>query len=410
MVLSLMIAAAGCGNNEPGGNPPDDPNKPLPDPIGTVTANISQNTRIDIPGIGSISWTEPDNFALKCEEYDYLYIVSICDLGEMKGLGNITNNPTTGFTVPAWENTAVACQSGHGYVVKFEKPFAATQYVRLYVAEPITSFGSSIIGAKVKYLYKFEETTLAVSTNLLSFTNAGGTQNITVTTNANDWFYSCNDFWVTATKTDNKLSVSVNENYFSQKESTVSIQVDGRQIVVPIKQAKGNTAETSAPYKVGDLFYENGITGVVFKISTDAIQGAIVSLDETSCAWSNTYEYTGCTYKESGVLNFAQIFNITNWESWYPAFKWCYDMNKNINTNLGYWYLPAWDELNELYLNKQKVNATLMLYNCPQISTDYYWTSIEYSAGTAIAQNFANSNFYGFDKKNSNKVRAIFNF
>jgi len=81
----------------------------------------------------------------------------------MKGLGNITAIPQTGFTIPSSYNTTdVACEVGHGYVVKFE-PInnldTPAVYVRLYVEESIISTDGGIMGAKVKYQYPFEPAT-----------------------------------------------------------------------------------------------------------------------------------------------------------------------------------------------------------------------------------------------------------
>jgi hypothetical protein len=161
-----------CGkdddSSDPDNNPPIvNPDTPVPDPEGTVTANISSSTRIDISDkniyaygiIGSIEWTEPDNFDLNDDRYHYYYYassVSICDMGQMRGLGNITNIPQTGYSSPQYTNSAVACESGHGYVVKFERTDYFIYYVRLYVVEPIVSTLGGIMGAKVKYQYPFE--------------------------------------------------------------------------------------------------------------------------------------------------------------------------------------------------------------------------------------------------------------
>jgi hypothetical protein len=104
------------------------------------------------------------------EYYDWNSQVSICNLGAMKGLGNITAIPSSGFTVPMSSNYSVACEAGHGYVVKIEGKLEGTEagkikgksegygltiYVRLYVEEPIVDTFGGIMGAKVKYQYPF---------------------------------------------------------------------------------------------------------------------------------------------------------------------------------------------------------------------------------------------------------------
>jgi hypothetical protein len=140
---------------------PANPDNTVPDPVGTITANISKEVRIDVPSFtdstgyhdgGYIRWDAPDNFYL----YASRYYVSICDLGVMKGLGNITSIPDAGFTVPTTStNGTVACEVGHGYVVRFHNLGSSSgqvyndQYVRLYVVESISG------GAKVKYQFPF---------------------------------------------------------------------------------------------------------------------------------------------------------------------------------------------------------------------------------------------------------------
>jgi hypothetical protein len=125
-----------------------------------------------------IGWCRPDNFDLRghsfinsynVNHWNY-YMISICPLGSMNGLGNITTIPSNGFTPPANGtnynyNKAVACEQGHGYVVKLEtrkkdgSPDAvetvSIEYMRMYVVEPIISTAGGIMGAKVKYQYPF---------------------------------------------------------------------------------------------------------------------------------------------------------------------------------------------------------------------------------------------------------------
>jgi hypothetical protein len=137
----------------------------VPDPVGTITANIAYEVSISIitgKNHGSIGWQNSDNFYLKGSLKkkksfnNKYYNVSICNLGKMEGLGNITRIPQAGFSYPEEINSSVACESGHGYVIKFElKPKQAPVYVRLYIVGPIISTGGGIKGAMVKYQYPF---------------------------------------------------------------------------------------------------------------------------------------------------------------------------------------------------------------------------------------------------------------
>jgi hypothetical protein len=158
-LATCMCLAVGCSKDDD----PNDPDNSVPDPAGTVTVNIAENAGIDIQGYSYsvIRWHSPDNFYLAggyyYEGYNYQeYNVSICNLGAMSGLGNITKIPTSGFTVPKGNDRSVACETGHGYVIKFENGDGSNPtYVRLYVVESIVSTSGGIMGAKVKYQYPF---------------------------------------------------------------------------------------------------------------------------------------------------------------------------------------------------------------------------------------------------------------
>jgi len=151
----LTATLAGCSKK-------DDAGSSVPDPEGTMTANISQSSQINIGG-GYIAWAPPDNFDLVGygTTYNGSLGVSICDLGEMRGLGNITSIPQAGYIDGGGSvfNTAAACEVGHGYVIKAEyrgSSYSVT-YVRLYVQESIVSTSGGVMGAKVKYQYPFTD-------------------------------------------------------------------------------------------------------------------------------------------------------------------------------------------------------------------------------------------------------------
>jgi len=161
--LSLVIAI-GCSKNDP-------TSSSVPDPEGTVTANISESTHIEIVpqnggnDYGFIGWATPNNISIH-GGYSNGYAsstvtyMSICDMGASKGLGNITKIPQAGFSTPSWDiNNAVACEVGHGYMIKFLCYINSTPvdsgYVRLYVVESIPNTSGDIMGAQVKYQYPF---------------------------------------------------------------------------------------------------------------------------------------------------------------------------------------------------------------------------------------------------------------
>ena len=140
---------------------------------------------------------------------------------------------------------------------------------------------------------------------------------------------------------------------------------------------------TSAPYKVGDYYNENGKKGVVFEVSADGQHGKIVSMTQSRemLQWtSNKTELKrliGADSNSGGAYNMAKVKSVANWQSKYPAFKWCADLGEG-------WYLPAIEELEKFTLDDavhDVVNRTLALkggiklYNRGVI--EFYWSSTE---------------------------------
>ncbi|MDR0968966.1 MAG: BACON domain-containing protein, partial [Lentimicrobiaceae bacterium] len=229
-----MLAAflvCGCKKNDEPVNP-NNPDTPVADPEGTITANISETTHINVPGGGTIAWVNPNNFSLSSNSNT---LVSICDMGAMKGLGNIVKIPETGYTIPTSDIiTDVASQIGHGYVIKFERQSQTIPpvFVRLYVEEPITNAFDEILGVKVKYQYPFESTMLTVSADSLSFPANGGTKTLDITTDAAEWSYTCSDTWIQADQQGNKLSVTVASDEYQGKTGIIIITANERQQTV----------------------------------------------------------------------------------------------------------------------------------------------------------------------------------
>ncbi|MBQ2703569.1 MAG: DUF1566 domain-containing protein [Alistipes sp.] len=144
-----------------------------------------------------------------------------------------------------------------------------------------------------------------------------------------------------------------------------------------------NNVETKGPYKVGDYYNENGKKGVVFYIEASGKHGKIVSLTEPGNAlqWlSDDYEQKrliGANSETDGAYNMSVVKKISNWQSKYPAFKWCADLGEG-------WYLPAIEELKLFTINdtiRNAVNQTLADKDgtkIPDIGTAcWYWSSTE---------------------------------
>ena len=145
-----------------------------------------------------------------------------------------------------------------------------------------------------------------------------------------------------------------------------------------------SVATTSAPYKVGDYYNENGKRGVVFEVSADGRHGKIVSMKQSKkeLQWSsNNAEQNrliGADSETDGAANMAKVKAISGWRDKYPAFKWCADLGKG-------WYLPSIGELKVFTLNTaihDAVNRTLKAKGGEAIHNKgdlykWYWSSTE---------------------------------
>lgn len=138
---------------------------------------------------------------------------------------------------------------------------------------------------------------------------------------------------------------------------------------------------TTAPYKVGDLYNENGKQGVVFEVWDNGRHGKILSLDEAKAPWDSRVEWTDSKYINgtktgandmyNGKANTDKIMNRSDSE-YFEAFVWCRKKG-------GDWYLPAINELKTIYNNKSAINSTLAKYGAKlDIDFYYYWSSTEY--------------------------------
>lgn len=143
------------------------------------------------------------------------------------------------------------------------------------------------------------------------------------------------------------------------------------------------TTTSTARYKVGDLYNENGVKGVVFSVSADGRSGKIVSMkgSDGGVLWASSKscqkKLLGLNDNHDGENNMATVMRQDNWRSNYPAFDYCASLGNG-------WYLPAVEELKLLLLNDSvhdAVNRTLdanggtKLYN--KGDPKWYWSSTE---------------------------------
>lgn len=172
---------------------------------------------------------------------------------------------------------------------------------------------------------------------------------------------------------------------------------------------------------VGDIAYSDGSTsadynstktpvGIVIEVTSGAAT-KIVSLTETSTYWSTEYVDTNATSETNGMANMTAIQSILDWESKYPAFKWCDDyIDASGNSE---WYLPATDELYQLYEVKDVVNTAIEKIiagdgMATSLGTSsWYWSSSQYSYDYAWDRSFSDGYVSTYDKDHTDFVRAV---
>jgi len=114
---------------------------------------------------------------------------------------------------------------------------------------------------------------------------------------------------------------------------------------VPQAEVASDLPPASKAYKIGDIYKENGVTGIVVKISDDGRHGLIMSLDLSTDRWLKDKDAkfeTGALFEDDGAKNMVAIeqYINTNSKSWddFPLFAWA----RNLGAG---WYIPAKDEL-----------------------------------------------------------------
>lgn len=206
--------------------------------------------------------------------------------------------------------------------------------------------------------------------------------------------------WSCTESSDNAAYFISNNGYIGTCEKHYGCYV--RAVATFGKSKPKSSAKTSAPYKVGDYYNENGKRGVVFEVSADGKSGKIVSLYDISAksAWSinNRSGAIGAYSMTDGAENSATAIQIEDWKQKMPAFERCDYWGKG-------WYLPSVKELLTISENKALLNA-----NLNDLLLHTYWSSTEEAnpeEANALAINFINNEQICVPKSNIYYVRAV---
>ena len=207
----------------------------------------------------------------------------------------------------------------------------------------------------------------------------------------------CNCRWIGCSDTSGDLELEISANDTgATRQAVATLYIDDYNISAKLTIIQ-------QPLNVGEIFSVNGAYGVVFYAQKGTIKLVSVEEGSTNTEWSTESVATGATDSNEGIQNFVKIQTTSSWEKKYPAFKWCQNYGES-------WYLPAINELQEIYKHKDVINASLSANGYAPITDSYHWSSTEYNSGEAYRLNFSRGSNYQYNKTKSSAVRAITSF
>lgn len=227
MLCVAAIVLSSCGSDEELTLGGVDPDKNVPDPVGTITLSMRDkhngNTYLD----GTIQI---------CNENFTGWNSYFTSVGAVKGLGNVANIPTTGWA------SEVAVIPGNGYVA-----YSNNIFYRLYVTNFIASTTGGIIGAEVKYQKPFKGKDEAISLDVQSviFPAEGGTQTVLFKNQGLIVFdVTSKKFQVEKASTNNfffladGIAITAAPNYSASaiEDSITLTTIYGKKTIVKVKQ------------------------------------------------------------------------------------------------------------------------------------------------------------------------------
>lgn len=168
---------------------------------------------------------------------------------------------------------------------------------------------------------------------------------------------------------------------------------------------------------VGSYYYEGGLfsnqyistltcLGVVFHVDDTQEHGLIVGLEQTNAQWSTVEDAVGTSMQQTGPENLSRIKDRGQWQTRYPAFKWCVDQGPE-------WYIPTVSELQLLGENSSAVNIALEAAGADVIDVDArLWSCVESGIPSSrfvfkMGQDWTYGNTSKTDSNNVHIVRAF---
>lgn len=166
---------------------------------------------------------------------------------------------------------------------------------------------------------------------------------------------------------------------------------------------------TSAPYHIGDYYFDGETEGVVVEVDPTGSAGKVIAMNDTAqpLAWGPDDTITSAGDEEDGIANMETIAAIDPAYAAYPAFKACAEWGEG-------WYLPAQKEMQRVRSVLDAVNLTLGWKGGSEISPEaLYWSSTEadsYSDAMSFAADMSMPGMFGIVKTQPLNVRAFKQF
>mgnify|MGYP000168366191 CR=1 FL=1 len=243
LALLGCLTLTSCGDDEPelpadpGTENPDtpiSPDQPVKDPVNTVTVNLANdNQPLDLGEGISIAINSSNNLRGSG------YYTSLVDVGNVAGLGNITEIPTGGW------KSEVALLPGHGYVARlyYSDPYSQSthqSYARIYVVKYMESTSGGIMGAQIKYQCPFE---MAISLSSTSV-NLVAEEAVATLTLKNPTQVTVDEKpeWLTVTAQEQTLTFTATANYSATaRKGVVKISNSLGSVNINVTQAASSS-------------------------------------------------------------------------------------------------------------------------------------------------------------------------
>ncbi len=156
---------------------------------------------------------------------------------------------------------------------------------------------------------------------------------------------------------------------------------------------------TGEVYKVGDYYNRGNLRGIVFWVDASGTHGKILSMAEEKFTWDQPgmNRVCGATDLNDGSQNQTKGESLSA-----PSFLYCKSQGVE-------WYMPAKEELMQIFRAKAKINATLKKMNLKFLS-QWYWSSTERDSDQAWCMEFYGGQSYPKMKDVAQPVRPIASF